>query len=426
MRLITALLLSVLSLQPRQWNDSIRDVYVDGKLDRTAQTLSSSESPRMFAVVCGDEVLLLDPAAKTVATAPKSSFTFAADKLTAKSGAVEADARGTLIQPNDSTYVATIDGRNVVISSHQSHAGPMTLDELWTTAPVWRAVAENYEPDAATIERLRAIDEPVRLQIVMATWCGDSRKHVPRLLKAIERAANPNLSVELIGVGPDFVTPMDVIAGEDITNVPTVLVKRGEVEAGRFVETPAGATIESDIADIVAGRPLVHPGRYERGEKITSGVYELRRGRRVVGNETFEIYARKEGGLLAHSTIAHRGGATTETWTSIDAARKPVFAEVTHREGGVATRTRFRRDGDGWGAVSRGRRGGIAEQTLSMPEAVVTPATISYAWAAGARNAFFAPDEGLGATRAVDFKVRMKGDVPLRVVCADGTTRILR
>ncbi|HET7437169.1 MAG TPA: thioredoxin family protein [Thermoanaerobaculia bacterium] len=426
MRLLTALFLSVFSLQPRQWNDSIRDVFVDGKLDRTAQTLTTSDSPRVFAVLCGDDVLLLDPAANTIARAPRSNFEVAADKLTAKSGAIETTSTGNVMHPNDDTYVATIEGKNVVISSHQSHAGPMTLDELWTTAPVWRAVADTYEPDAATIERLRAIHEPVRLQIVMATWCGDSRKHVPRLLKAVERANNPNLSVELIGIGPDFTTPMDLIVREDITNVPTVLVQRNGAEVGRFVETPAGATIESDIADIVNGTPKPHPGRYERGAQITSGAYELRRGRRIVGNETFELYERKEGGVIAHSVIANRDGTSTETWAAADAAQKPLFAEVTHRVHGVATRTRFRRDGDGWGAVSRGARSGIAEQSLTMPEALVTPASVTFAWASGARTAFFAPEEGLGATRAVDFKIRMRGRVPERVECADGTQRILR
>src|SRR5688500_15964137 len=66
------------STAPREWRDSIRDVYIDGKLERSAQTLTSS-SPRMIAVVCGEEVLLLDPETQAVSRAPKSEFTFAAD-----------------------------------------------------------------------------------------------------------------------------------------------------------------------------------------------------------------------------------------------------------------------------------------------------------------------------------------------------------
>ena len=55
--LISILLAATIAAAPVTWNDSIRDVYIDGRLDRYAQTLSTS-SPRMIAVVCGEEVLL--------------------------------------------------------------------------------------------------------------------------------------------------------------------------------------------------------------------------------------------------------------------------------------------------------------------------------------------------------------------------------
>jgi len=75
MPLIALVLLSVLSTSPVELRDSIRDVYIDGALDRNAQTLTASTS-RLIAVVCGDEVLLLDPEKLTVARAPKSQLTW--------------------------------------------------------------------------------------------------------------------------------------------------------------------------------------------------------------------------------------------------------------------------------------------------------------------------------------------------------------
>ena len=409
--------------QNRVWNDSIRDVYVDGQLQRNVQTLTTS-SPRMVAVVCGDEVMVFIPETGTVSRAPKSAFTFAADRVTATTPAnLETVVTGTVIRPNDSTMFAQAEGKTLLVSAHQSKAGPMTLEELWETAPTWRAIADVYEPDGAIVERLRAIDAPVTLQVVLATWCGDSRQHVPRLLKSIARANNPNIQVELTGIGPEFVTPMAVVAGENITNVPTVIVRRNDRELGRYVETPASATIEDDVADIVRGTQKPHPSATARGKLLTSGTYVLRNGRRITGRERFELYERPGGGTVAHSLIAKQDGTSVETWTSIDGEKKPRFVEVTHR-GATTTRTRFRRTGDQWTAISRGTAGGIIEQTVMSPDAFVTPATITYAWARGNKSAYVVPESGVGDTKTLAYEIAA-GEVPKYVKFADGTSRTL-
>lgn len=413
MRLLLLLMATVLSTAPREWRDSIRDVYIDGKLERGAQTLVTS-SPRMFAVVCGDEVVFFDPQSSDVSSAPKSEFAFSADRMTATSAVEPKAARaGHVVKANDSTFLATLNDKSVLVTAHQSKAGPMTLEELWQTAPVWRAINETYEPDPAMIERLRKIDQPVRLQIVLATWCGDSRHHVPRLLKSVERANNPNLSVELIGIGPEFTSPMTTVQGENITNVPTVIVRRGEKELGRFVETPAAKTVEEDIADIVAGTPKPHPGRHEKGALKTSGTYLLKNARRrVEGTEQFEVYEK-----IVHSVIRKTDGTSIETWAS------PTFVEITSR-GATTTRARFRRNEKTWSAEARGAAGGIVDQVLVTPDALITPATVTYAWARNATEAYVIPEHGMGEVRAVKARVA-EGDVPKFVRREDGSTRRL-
>ena len=419
MRLLAVLVLSLsLTAEPRKFNDTMRDVYLDGKLDRTAQTLVSADAPRVYAVVCGDEVLLFDPAAKTVAKAPRAEFAFAKDRTSATSSA-EPAAAGTFVQPDGATFLATVEGRNIYVGAHQSPAGPLTIEELWRTAPVWRAIAEQYEPEGAVVERLRQVQTPTRLQIVLATWCGDSRQHVPRLLKSIEQANNPNLIVELIGVGPDFDTPMDTIQSLGVTNVPTVRVLRAEAEIGRYVETPANGTVEADIADILEGTQKPHPGRLELGAVLSSGTYLLRDARRrASGTESYTIYERPKGGVIVKSVIA-RGTTKTETWASFDKDRKPLSAEVTHRTKDGVTRTRYSRREGLLYATSRGATGGIVQQVLAMPDdaALVTPATVTYAWAAGKR-AYVAGEGGPGALRDADWRVDGRG-----VRFADGATR---
>lgn len=423
MHVFALVLLSLIATPPREWRDSIRDVYVDGNLDRSAQTLVTS-SPRMIAVVCGEDVLLLDPQTQAVTRAAKAELAFKADRTAATSATEVRGASDGKVVQTGSTYIVTSGGKSVVIAPHQSKAGPMTVDELWKTAPVWRAIADVYEPDGAIVERLKAIDRPVKLEVVLATWCGDSRQHVPRLLKSVARAANPNITVELIGIDAEFHAPMDVIGGRNITNVPTVIVSDTNAELGRFVETPANATIEDDVCDIIAGTPKPHPGRNERGALLTSGTYQLRDARRRhAGIEKFELYARPAGGVLAHSMIHKPDGTSIETWASQQSV------EVTHRAAGTVaahrttTRTRFRRDGDGWSAVSRGGTG-IVDQSIAAPAAFVAPATITYAWARDAATAYVVPERGVGAVSALRVKVA-EGDVPRYVKFEDGSERRL-
>jgi hypothetical protein len=97
--LVTILFAATIAAAPRTWNDSIRDVYIDGRLDRSAQTLAAA-SPRMIAVLCGEEVLLLDPETKAVSRVARSRFTFAADRTTATSEGAPEPA-GTLVSPED-------------------------------------------------------------------------------------------------------------------------------------------------------------------------------------------------------------------------------------------------------------------------------------------------------------------------------------
>lgn len=426
MRFLALLYLStILSAPQREWRDSIRDVHINGKLDRGAQTLTMTTAPRMLAVVCGDEVLIFDPESNAVSRAPKSAFTFAADRTSATTPENLAGERvGEMVRANELTSLGTLDGKTVLVSGHVSKAGPMTVEELWQTMPVWQSISDAYEPDPAVIERLRGITEPVRLEVVLATWCGDSRHHVPRLLKAIARAANPNITVELTGIGPEFLSPMELVQGENITNVPTVIVRRSAKEIGRYVETPAGKTIEEDIADIAQGTPKSHPGRHERGALVTRGTYQLRDARRRHdGIEEFEIYERNGGGNVVHSVIRKRDGTSIETWAAIDAEKKPRFVEITHRAA-TTTRTRFSRSGENWFGHSRGATGGIVDQTVAAPAALVTPATVTYTWARGASRAYVVPENGIGAMRDAKFTIG-EGDVPKFVRLEDGASRVI-
>jgi hypothetical protein len=221
----------------------------------------------------------------------------------------------------------------------------------------------------------------LHLEIICATWCGDSKRNVPRLLKAVHDAGNAKISVSVVGIGNDFKQPMAFVEEQHIINVPIVVLTRDGKEIGRFIETPATTSIEADVAALAAGETLRHPGRYDRGELLKSGSYrwETAQGE-TDGTESFELYRSPDGGMIVHDLIDRAAKGSTETWAEIDEHHAPDFAEVTTREGAHVTRTRYHAGDGQWYVTSRGDEGGIVSQTMTAPAAMMLPATPTLGW----------------------------------------------
>jgi len=128
--------------------------------------------------------------------------------------------------------------------------------------PAWRDTAAAYVPDPAEVARLAAVDRPVAITCVLGTWCGDSRREVPRFWRLLDLAANPNLELRMFAVGrkddaaaaaklAELGLPADLRGQYQVTAVPTFIFTADGHELGRIIETPI-ATLESDAAGILA------------------------------------------------------------------------------------------------------------------------------------------------------------------------------
>jgi len=376
-RLLPALLLLVTSpllAAPLKWNESIRDVYFNGNLVRDGETLVSGKL--LAWLPASGDALVFDKTTHQVSTTDRAIFTLADDMTTAttEDDFPRSDPK-PFVMADDSTFVTP----TMLIHAHVSRAGAMTENDLWSTAPVWRAIHDHYAPDAKAVARLRDEAKPTSVRIVFATWCGDSKKAVPRLLRALGDAGNPLLHVELVGVGPDFLTPLELIRDEHVTNVPTIIVTRGAAEVGRIVETASTTSVESDLAAILDGTLPPNPGRYERKTLIVNGTYDVRDKNGAKGVENFELWSTPKGGLLVRSIVT-KGNERIETFAALDANKQPDFVEVTRTSGKHVVRTRCHKSDGEWVVVARGDEFGISEQHTVIPATLVTPATITLAW----------------------------------------------
>ncbi len=82
------------------------------------------------------------------------------------------------------------------------------------------------------------------IEVYFGTWCHDSQREVPRLLKLLEY--NKNISVKLIALDYQKSDPQGLAQAKGVKYTPTIIVYRDNKEVGRVVERPK----ESLSADI--------------------------------------------------------------------------------------------------------------------------------------------------------------------------------
>jgi thiol-disulfide isomerase/thioredoxin len=115
----------------------------------------------------------------------------------------------------------------------------------------------NYTVDTKTADELKTFLHDKTIVVFMGTWCGDSRREVPRLIKMLEYVNLPADQLELVMVdyreGAYKQSPQHQEKGKQIFRVPTMLVFAGNKEINRVVESPK-ESLEKDLLAIASGQ----------------------------------------------------------------------------------------------------------------------------------------------------------------------------
>ena len=114
-----------------------------------------------------------------------------------------------------------------------------------------------YQPDASVMERLRPILAGVSIEAYFGTWCGDSRRQIPRLARLLDLAGVDEARLNLVALSDRAMefkqSPGRPEAKRYVHRTPTIVVIRDGREIGRIVETPS-VTLDSDLLAILEGR----------------------------------------------------------------------------------------------------------------------------------------------------------------------------
>ena len=134
--------------------------------------------------------------------------------------------------------------------------GPVLWDEL-AGLPGWQEEYDEARPGEASMETLASATGSYRLVTVLGSWCHDSQREVPRLVKVLDRLDPLVFEHEMIGV--DRTRRIDdenlaIFAGVERTvdRVATIAVFDNDgIEIGRVVET-AERPIEELLVEFLA------------------------------------------------------------------------------------------------------------------------------------------------------------------------------
>jgi len=136
--------------------------------------------------------------------------------------------------------------------------GATTAERLLAIVPGYSERKSDYQPDVSELEFMASSIKPEdRMEVYLGTWCPDSLREVPKLLKIVDvlrdRFGKP-LPVSYVGVDRSKQKPPALVAGKSIEKVATFIYYRGDDEVGRIVERPTSPLFEDDLLALFAKR----------------------------------------------------------------------------------------------------------------------------------------------------------------------------
>jgi tetratricopeptide (TPR) repeat protein len=138
--------------------------------------------------------------------------------------------------------------------------GEITRDSLLQEpfASWFRAAYDNYQPDEPTLAKLRKQSlKDLSFEVFFGSWCGDSKRELPRFLKLTDNLGISTEQIKMIGVdtGEQYKqSPGRETDARNIYRVATFIISRNGKEVNRITEHPV-RSLELDLLDIVSGLP---------------------------------------------------------------------------------------------------------------------------------------------------------------------------
>ena len=130
--------------------------------------------------------------------------------------------------------------------------GPTSLEAFKDTAFAnwYNTEYESYKIDTTVLAGMEKDFTLIEVKVVMGTWCSDSRREVPRLIKILTHLDFPLNKLTIINVDRHKDDGRGLVKDLDIEKIPTIIVYKDGFEMGRIIETP-NESLEKDLVKFV-------------------------------------------------------------------------------------------------------------------------------------------------------------------------------
>jgi thioredoxin 1 len=127
------------------------------------------------------------------------------------------------------------------------HIGKITAQELMSAYPEFAKEYNDFKPSAEQLKDIQALAGK-DIVTLFGTWCHDSEREVPRLLKLLELGNVQVKQLTLYAVSRQKDDPNGYSEKYQLMYTPTIVVNDGPREIARVVERPEGS-LAGDLAE---------------------------------------------------------------------------------------------------------------------------------------------------------------------------------
>ncbi len=128
--------------------------------------------------------------------------------------------------------------------------GPITRDQL-TAEPYGNWFTPRYEEfavDTNLIAQLRPATATCDVLIFLGTWCGDTKREVPRVYRIFDALNISEERIRLYALDRNKDSPLGLELDHAILRIPTIIFFADGVELGRIIESPTATLLEDLLA----------------------------------------------------------------------------------------------------------------------------------------------------------------------------------
>jgi len=135
--------------------------------------------------------------------------------------------------------------------------GEVTLEALREHTQKYEAAIADYQPKADAVAALHEVSTPTEIVAAFGIWCSVCAEWLPRFIKTMDAAANPNLRTRYISINEALDQPAELMKEFGLDGVPIFAVRRGGKEIGRVTGDDLDANpdvpVEQALVRLISG-----------------------------------------------------------------------------------------------------------------------------------------------------------------------------